>query len=138
MRNKQVQILYGISIIYIAGMLSIHAAPQIGAALTAIGTVCLLAYTTGILIKGDNKMVCKNCRSIIPQKSRICPECGFCYSEGIAEDKLTEFIAQQKEMSSEQINREFEKIESISLDEVAAYDGDIEDFLQNRCKENEI
>ena len=41
-------------------------------------------------------------------------------------------------MTSEKIDHDFEKIESIVVDEMAAYDGDIEDFLENRSREAEI
>ena len=37
---------------------------------------------------------------------------------------------QEKEMSSEQIDRAFEKTDNIAADEIDSFDGDINDFLQ--------
>lgn len=135
MRNRQVQILYGVSSIQILGLLCISKNSEIGIIMAASGIAVLLGYATGLLTKREKKQVCKNCKAIIPKNSRICPECGFCNKEDIAEEKLTEYIEKQKEMTSEQIDHDFEQIESISVDEMLGYDGDIEDFLQNRCNE---
>lgn len=135
MRNRQIQILYGVSAIQILGLFGISKNREIGTIVAASGTAVLLGYATGLLTKREKKQVCKNCRAIIPKNSRICPECGYCYKEDIAEEKLTEYIEKQKEMTSEQIDHDFERIESVTVDEMLAYDGDIEDFLQNRCNE---
>lgn len=37
---------------------------------------------------------------------------------------------QEKEMTSEQIDRAFEKTDNIAADEIDSFDGDINDFLQ--------
>lgn len=54
--------------------------------------------------------------------------------------KLTEFIEKEKEKerSSEQIDCDFEKIETLAVEEMLSFDGDIENFLKRRGKEEEI
>lgn len=140
MKNKQVSIMYGISAIQVLGMAGIAAGKQAGIAIVASGTVILFGCATGVLVKDRKYMTCPECKTSIPKKSRICPECGHRYREGIPENKLTEFINQEKEreMTSEEIDCDFEKIESIAIDEMTAYDGDIEEFLKKRCREEDI
>lgn len=41
-------------------------------------------------------------------------------------------------MSSEQIDCDFEKIETLAVEEMLSFDGDIENFLKRRGKEEEI
>lgn len=139
MRNKMVPVLYGISVIQVLGMMCIATGKQAGLAVVASGTAVLFGCATGILAQGSKMMICPECKTRIPKKSRICPECGYRYREGIAENKLTEYISQEKEkeMTSEEIDCDFEKIESITVDEMMAYDGDIGEFLKNRCREEE-
>ena len=140
MRNKQIQLLYGISGIQIAGIGFMIAGQMAGSVLNIVGTIALVVYATGILIEERKVKVCPKCKADIPKKDRICPECGHRYKEGISEDKLTEYIEQEKEkeQTSEKIDHDFEQIESVTVDEMTAYDGDIEDFLKNRYKESDM
>lgn len=140
MRNKQAQVLLGISGVQVLGIVCAAAGIQAGIAVAAAGTAFLVADAVGIMMKSGGKKVCPRCKADIPKQSRICPECGHRYRAGVSEDKLTEYIEQEKEkeMTSEQIDCDFEKIESIAVDEVASYDGDIEEFLKNRCRGEEI
>lgn len=80
--------------------------------------------------KGQKK--CPECDSEISKKVRICPECGYLFQQGLSEEQLTGYIEQEqeKEMSSEQIDRAFEKTDNIAADEIDSFDGDINDFLQ--------
>lgn len=58
--------------------------------------------------------------------------CGYLFQQGLSEEQLTGYIEQEqeKEMSSEQIDRAFEKTDNIAADEIDSFDGDINDFLQ--------
>lgn len=138
MRNRQVQILYGVGVIQILGLFCINKDKNWGIVMVAAGIAALLGNATGLLNKQEKGSICKKCKSVIPRGNRICPECGYIVKEEISEDELTEYIEKEKEMTSEQIDHDFEKIESISVDEMMSYDGDIEDFLQNRCNEGRI
>lgn len=103
MRNKQVQLLYGISVIQVLGMAGMAAGERLAGALIAVGTAMMFVDATGILIRMGKEKICPKCKTSIPKKSRICPECGYRYNDGISEDKLTEYIEQEKEkeMTSE-------------------------------------
>lgn len=140
MKNKQVHLLYSISVIQVLGIGIAVSGGKAGVALSAVGTLILTGYVTSIWLKAGKKRICPECRSAIPKNGRICPECGYRYHEGIPEEKLTAYIEHEKEeeMTSEKIDRDFEKIESIVVDEMSAYDGDIEAFLRGRGKEEEI
>ena len=63
----------------------------------------------------------KKCLSVIlryQKKVRICPECGYLFQQGLSEEQLTGYIEQEqeKEMSSEQIDRAFEKTDNIAAE----------------------
>lgn len=134
MKNRQTQILYGISGVQILGLGIMAAGMEAGSVLAAVGTGALVIYATGLLAKESGRKECPECGSSILKKNRICPECGYRYKEGIPEEKLTEVISREKEKerTSEQIDHDFEQIETIALEELAAYDGDIEEFLRKR------
>ena len=51
-------------------------------------------------------------------------------AQELLEAAVTKEQEQEKEMSSEQIDRAFEKTDNIAADEVDSFDGDINDFLQ--------
>ncbi|MDO5540354.1 MAG: zinc ribbon domain-containing protein [Eubacteriales bacterium] len=140
MKNRQVGFLFGISGMQVVGIVSVALGIHTGIVLIAAGTALLAADAAGSLIQSGMDKVCPKCKASIPKKSRICPECGHRYQDGIAEDELTEYIEREKEkdMTSEKIDHDFEKMESVAIDELMTYDGDIEDFLRNRCKEGEI
>ena len=82
--------------------------------------------------RGRTEKKCPECNSEISKKVRICPECGHLFQKGLSEEQLTGYIEQEqeKEMTSEQIDRAFEKTDNIAADEIDSFDGDINDFLQ--------
>lgn len=138
--RRNVQFLYGVSVLQALGIGLTVAGVHAGIVMSATGTAALAARATGILIRNGKEKMCPKCKAFIPKKSRICPACGHRYRDGIPEDRLTEYIEQEKEkeMTSEEIDCDFEKIESVALEELAAYDGDIEAFLQKRGRETDI
>lgn len=54
------------------------------------------------------------------------------FSKGLSEEQLTDVIEKEKEddMSSEQIDRVFEKVDTLSIEEIKAYDSELDDFLR--------
>ena len=54
------------------------------------------------------------------------------FKKGLSEEQLTDVIEKEKEddMSSEQIDRAFEKVDTLSMEEVKAYDSELDDFLR--------
>ena len=72
----------------------------------------------------------KHARSV----NRICPECGHLFQKGLSEEQLTDVIEKEKEddMSSEQIDRVFEKVDTLSIEEIKAYDSELDDFLRKQ------
>lgn len=140
MKNKRIQILCGIGIIQILGWVLMADNWRYGVFFAAGGTMLFVGYAVSLLFMGAGKKRCPECHTITAKKNRICPECGFCFAKGIPPEELTKYIEQEQEkaMTSEQIDCDFEKIETIALEEVAAYDGDIEEFLQKRCSDIEV
>lgn len=134
------QILCGIAIMQFLGWWFIAGNGHYGVFFAAGGTMLFAGYAVLLLFRGAIKKECPKCHTLISKKNRICPECGFCFTKGISKEKLTEYIEQEQEkaMTSEQIDFDFEKIETIVLDEMEAFDGDIEEFLQKRSSETEI
>lgn len=74
------------------------------------------------------------CKSKIRKAYRICPECGHLFQKGLSEEQLTDVIEKEKEddMSSEQIDRVFEKVDTLSIEEIKAYDSELDDFLRKQ------
>lgn len=96
------------------------------------GSVFLMLDIVYLAIQEKGRKKCPECDSEISKKVRICPECGYLFQQGLSEEQLTGYIEQEqeKEMSSEQIDRAFEKTDNIAADEIDSFDGDINDFLQ--------
>ena len=140
MKNKQIPFLYGISTVQLIGIIGLSVNTMAGTAVVAVGTVGILVYATANLFQRLKEKVCPECGTRIPKCDRICAVCGYRYREGIPEEKLTEFIEKEKEkeMSSEQIDCDFEKIETLAVEEMLSFDGDNENFLKRRGKEEEI
>ena len=93
----------------------------------------LTVYTVYLGMEKHNKKICPECQCEIRKSYRICPECGHLFQEGLSEEQLTDVIEKEKEddMSSEQIDRAFEKVDTLSMEEVKAYDSELDDFLRN-------
>lgn len=83
-----------------------------------IVTALMAVYIIYLAYQTVGKKNCPKCKSSVPSKDRICSECGHLFQNGISEEKLTEYIEKEKadEMSSEQIDDAFEKVESVSYD----------------------
>lgn len=54
------------------------------------------------------------------------------FRKGCQKKQLTDVIEKEKEddMSSEQIDRVFEKVDTLSIEEIKAYDSELDDFLR--------
>ena len=106
-------------------------AARLGVSYTQAEEILKYAERQKILEK-EFLVKCPECDSEISKKVRICPECGYLFQQGLSEEQLTGYIEQEqeKEMSSEQIDRAFEKTDNIAADEIDSFDGDINDFLQ--------
>ena len=131
MRSKQVQILSGICGVQLIGYACRAAGFKTDIWIGFTGSFPYVGYCiSGNSRKGQKK--CPECDSEISKKVRICPECGYLFQQGLSEEQLTGYIEQEqeKEMSSEQIDRAFEKADNIAADEIDSFDGDINDFLQ--------
>lgn len=91
---------------------------HLGAGICLAGTSLLTVYTVYLGMEKTHK--------------KICPECGHLFQEGLSEEQLTDVIEKEKEddLSSEQIDRAFEKVDTLSMEEVKAYDSELDDFLR--------
>lgn len=126
---KILNVICGIELVgAIGNVMGVAAANEI-----LLGGTCLLAgYTVYLGTENFQKKTCPECKSKIRKAYRICPECGHLFQKGLSEEQLTDVIEKEKEddMSSEQIDRVFEKVDTLSIEEIKAYDSELDDFLR--------
>lgn len=126
---KILSVICGIELVgAIGNVMGVAAANEI-----LLGGTCLLAgYTVYLGTENFQKKTCPECKSKIRKAYRICPECGNLFQKGLSEEQLTDVIEKEKEddMSSEQIDRVFEKVDTLSIEEIKAYDSELDDFLR--------
>lgn len=126
---KILSVICGIELVgAIGNVMGVAAANEI-----LLGGTCLLAGYTVYLGTGNfQKKTCPECKSKIRKAYRICPECGHLFQKGLSEEQLTDVIEKEKEddMSFEQIDRVFEKVDTLSIEEIKAYDSELDDFLR--------
>ena len=124
---KILSVICGIELVgAIGNVMGVAAANEI-----LLGGTCLLAgYTVYLGTENFQKKTCPECKSKIRKAYRICPECGHLFQKGLSEEQLTDVIEKEKEddMSSEQIDRVFEKVDTLSIEEIKAYDSELDDF----------
>ena len=126
---KILSVICGIELVgAIGNVMGVAAANEI-----LLGGTCLLAgYTVYLGTENFQKNTCPECKSKIRKAYRICPECGHLFQKGLSEEQLTDVIEKEKEddMSFEQIDRVFEKVDTLSIEEIKAYDSELDDFLR--------
>ena len=126
---KILSVICGIELVgAIGNVMGVAAANEI-----LLGGTCLLAgYTVYLGTENFQKKTCPECKSKIRKAYRICPECGHLFQKGLSEEQLTDVIEKEKEddMSFEQIDRVFEKVGTLSIEEIKAYDSELDDFLR--------
>lgn len=126
---KILSVICGIELVgAIGNVMGVAAANEI-----LLGSTCLLAgYTVYLGTENFQKKTCPECKSKIRKAYRICPECGHLFQKGLSEEQLTDVIEKEKEddMSFEQIDRVFEKVDTLSIEEIKAYDSELDDFLR--------
>ena len=122
---KILSVICGIELVgAIGNVMGVAAANEI-----LLGGTCLLAgYTVYLGTENFQKKTCPEIRKAY----RICPECGHLFQKGLSEEQLTDVIEKEKEddMSFEQIDRVFEKVDTLSIEEIKAYDSELDDFLR--------
>ena len=126
---KILSVICGIELVgAIGNVMGVAAANEI-----LLGGTCLLAgYTVYLGTENFQKKTCPECKSKIRKAYRIYPECGHLFQKGLSEEQLTDVIEKEKEddMSFEQIDRVFEKVDTLSIEEIKAYDSELDDFLR--------
>lgn len=126
---KILSVICGIELVgAIGNVMGVAAANEI-----LLGGTCLLAgYTVYLGTENFQKKTCPECKSKIRKAYRICPECGHLFQKGLSEEQLTDVIEKEKEddMSFEQIDRVFEKVDTLSIEEIKVYDSELDDFLR--------
>lgn len=130
----------GFCLLEILGISILFWAWKIGCAVIISGILFLVWYIRKTNVHKSEVKNCIKCKSEIPLKARICPECGYSYSEAIKEEELLDVLEREEneELTSEKIDCDFEKIEEVVIDEISNYDGDIEEFLKERDRKTEI
>ena len=89
-------------------------------------------YIIYLTFKTFRRKICPECKSTVSSNDRICLQCGHCFQKGISQENLTDYIEKDKEenMSSEQIDQAFEKIDSITYEQANSYDDELNDYLK--------
>lgn len=125
------KILGGICSIEIIGAVGNVMGYTAAAGVILAGTSLLAAYTVYLGSASLQKKICPECKSKIRKSYRICPECGFLFQKGLSEEQLTDFIEKEKEdASSEQIDKAFEKVDTVSIEEINGYDSELDEYLR--------
>ena len=134
MKNRQIRIFYSMGVVQILGLGVLFYNWWIGVAMFAVCACFQIGYATSIVFQHGKMKVCPECKASIPKYNRICPECGHLYQKGVSEEELTGIIEKEKEeqMSSQQIDCDFEMIEEIAVEEMTSFDGDIEALLKKK------
>lgn len=132
MRDVLLYILTCYTCIQVGGIILIILGVKWGIILVILGIVFGVAYLEYIWLMRLKKRRCPNCKNMVTKEKRICPVCGYLFQGGPNEEHLTEYIKKEKEkeISSGEVDSEFEKVETIALDVVDNYDGDIKEFLK--------
>ena len=115
------KILGGICFMEIVGTVGAAMGCGIEAGASVVGTSLLTIYTIFLGKEKLQKKICPECRCEIQKSNRICPECGHLF-------QLTDFIEKEKEddMSSVQIDKAFEKVEMISMENADSYEAELD------------
>ncbi|MCR2018306.1 zinc ribbon domain-containing protein [Blautia pseudococcoides] len=117
-------VVVGIGLLFLRGWVGIGVIA--GAMLVQAG--CLAE----MLVKSEKSKVCPECKSMIQRNARICYYCGYLY-KNVGDTDLTELIEEEQEkLSSKEIDYNFEQVEEITVDEVVAFDGEIEEYLKKK------
>lgn len=124
----KLKILGGICFMEIVGTVGTVMGYSIAVGASVVGTSLLTIYTINLGKEKLQKKICPECRCEIQKSNRICPECGHLFQKGISEEKLTDFIEKEKEddMSSVQIDKAFEKVEMISMENADSYEAELD------------
>lgn len=128
------KILGGICFVEIVGTVGTALGYSIAVGASVVGTSLLTIYTINLGKEKLQKKICPECRCEIQKSNRICPECGHLFQKGISEEKLTDFIEKEKEdnMTSNQIDKAFEKVERISVEDVDAYEDELAEIFSRK------
>ena len=123
-----------ICIIEIAGTIGAVMKNPAAAGICLTGTCFLTGYTAYLEMRRMQIKICPECKCEIQKSYRICPECGHLFQTGISNEKLTDFIEKEKEaeMTSAQIDKDFEKIETISIEDAITYEEQLNDIFQRK------
>ena len=129
-------ILYGFSMIQLLGLGLQCWHWEAGGAVMVGSCLGQIIYITREELEKRKFKTCPKCQASVPKRFRLCPECGYQYERGMQESELMDFIEQEREeadsMTSEEIDYNFEKMEQFVIDEVASFDGDIQEFLDRK------
>ena len=100
------------------------------------GCMGQIIYISREILNKRKLKTCPKCNASMQRQLRLCPECGYQYKKGPNEEELMDYIEQEREeadtMTSAEIDYNFEKVEEYVIDEVASFDGDIQEFLDRR------
>jgi len=104
-------------------------------AYTGICTISLVKRNAGI-------RVCEKCGAEFPRKSRVCPNCGNVCEQADEEKEFAEVMKTENERepeeTPEELERNFERIEEISIEKALAMDEeDIEQILMEKIRQEE-
>lgn len=129
-------ILYGFSVIQLLGLGLQWWRWEVGGMVMMGSCLGQMIYITREELEKRKFKACPKCQASVPKKLRLCPECGYQYEKGLEENELMDYIEKEREdadsMTSKEIDYNFEKMEQFVIDEVASFDGDIQDYLDRR------
>ncbi len=134
--------IYGLCIVQLIGVGVQFMNRVAGNIMITSCSIGILLYTARQGIGRYRSKICPKCNAQLPKRNRICPNCGHRYAFPDREEELTDLIEQRRdeedERTSELIDCDFEKIEEVAIDTITSFDGNIQEFLEERERLEEI
>ncbi len=113
---------------------------RLSAALILFNILYISVYTVMRAKKRAMVRICRRCGAKISKKHRVCPVCGDSVKKADTERELVEMMEGEgkgERRMSQELERDFERIEEMNVEKALAYEEDIEGILMEKMKQED-